>query len=224
MPYLLALAGLLLSLVSQAQMPRYKPAETREIILYTADTIHKIRIFIENPEIKRVDQQKRYTWYQKEHVLSTVGAWSGKLLHGQASAYYANDNLLEQGSYDQGWKTGLWRRWYPDGSLQMRMEWKKGEPHGEFAKYDANGQLLQKGTFRKGQLHGKVLERKNNQLTTTTYKKGKPQKNNTSKGELHSPYPNKKKKQKESKQQNKKQPPNKEKPKSTPEKKSNKGE
>lgn len=146
--------------------------ETREIVLNAADTIKKIRIFIANPKVK-IEGNKFYAWYQKQIVLHTQGAWSGKLLQGKYESFYPNHNLLEQGLYEKGWKVGTWKTWYSDGTLKEQVVWKKGLKHGPFEAFDRNGQLIEKGSYRNGQLHGSFSTFANDEESKVKYRKDK---------------------------------------------------
>ena len=146
--------------------------ETREIVLNSADTIKKIRIFIANPKVK-IRGNKFYAWYQKQLVLHTQGAWSGKLLQGKYEAFYPNHNLLEQGIYEKGWKVGLWKQWHANGTLKEQVVWKKGLKHGIFELFDLNGQLLEKGFYRNGYLSGHFSTFVNGEETKVKYRKDK---------------------------------------------------
>jgi hypothetical protein len=146
--------------------------ETREIVLNAADTIKKIRIFIANPKVK-IEGNKFYAWYQKQIVLHTQGAWSGKLLQGKYESFYPNHNLLEQGIYEKGWKVGLWKQWYADGTLKEQVLWKKGLKHGLFEAFDSRGQLTEKGLYKNGQLQGHFSTFVDGVETKVKYRKDK---------------------------------------------------
>lgn len=146
--------------------------ETREVVLNAADTIKKIRIFIANPKVK-IRENKFYAWYQKQIVLHTQGAWSGKLLQGKYESFYPNHNLLEQGNYEKGWKVGIWKQWYANGSLKEQVVWKKGLKHGAFEVFDVSGQLVEKGMYRNGRLHGHFSNFSNGEETKVKYRKDK---------------------------------------------------
>lgn len=145
--------------------------ETREIVLNAVDTIKKIRIFVSNPKVK-IEENKFYAWYQKQIILHTQGAWSGKLLQGKYESFYPNHNLLEQGTYEKGWKVGIWKKWYADGTLKEQVIWKKGLRHGSFEIFDTNGQLMESGQYRNGQLHGFFSTITNGKEHKVKYRKG----------------------------------------------------
>lgn len=170
---ILILATLLFSLFANAQTRITADAipETREIVLNADDTIQKIHIFITNPNLTaRTD--RFYAWYQKQLVLHTQGAWSGKLLQGPYEAYYPNHNLLEQGAYEKGWKIGRWHSWYPDGTLKEYYTWKNGVQHGTYQRFDATGALIEEGAYRHGLRHGKTSTFSGDATTVERYRKG----------------------------------------------------
>ena len=123
--------GLILTLAITSFVHQKQDLETREIILNNADTLHKIRILIKNP-VFSPNQKKVYAWYQKQTLLETRGSWSGKLLHGRYEAFYPNNNLLSQGKYQNGYRIGIWQKWYPDGEIQEKVQWEDGLKHGYF--------------------------------------------------------------------------------------------
>lgn len=140
---------------AQKKPEKKYPPKTREIILQAADTVTKVRIFIENPSIK-VKQSKTYYWHHRDQVFHNVGGWSGKLLHGKFEQFYGDDALLRQGFFKEGLKDGVWQTWYANGQLQATENWKKGILQGSYEKYDENGKLAETMHYQKGKLHGKV--------------------------------------------------------------------
>lgn len=165
---------ILFCVIPQINAQKFSDAvlETREIVLNSADTIKKIKIFIVNPKVK-IEENKFYAWYQKQLVLHTQGAWSGKLLQGKYESFYPNHNLLEQGIYEKGWKVGLWKKWYSNGTLKEQILWKKGLKHGHLELFAPNGQLIEKRTYKKGLLHGYFSTFENGEETKIKYRKGK---------------------------------------------------
>lgn len=168
---LIALLVGLTSWVSKAQLPLNAIPNTREIVLNASDTIKKIHIFIANPTF-RTNPRYFYSWYQKQQILHTQGAWSGKLLEGQYESFYPNHNLLEQGTYHRGYRIGIWKKWFPDGVLQEEIRWKHGLRHGQYQRFDTAGQLIEKGTYRYNQLHGMQITYANEVPTKVRYRKG----------------------------------------------------
>lgn len=73
------------------------------------------------------NQDKFYFWYSAQHVISTQGASSGTLLHGDFEGFYDNKQLAQKGAFNRGLKHGEWMYWRPDGTLQSTQKWSKGE-------------------------------------------------------------------------------------------------
>jgi hypothetical protein len=145
--------------------------QTREMVINKDDTITRVRIFVENPAIK-ADQERIYTWCQKQVILETRGSWAGKLLHGRYETFYPNHNLLEQGEYRNGYKIGEWSKWYPNGEIAERINWKNGLATGCFERYDDNGNLVEQGKYKEGQIHGLFISYEGGKRMKAHYRNG----------------------------------------------------
>lgn len=99
---------------------------------------------------------RMYYWYSSNAIHTTQGGYSGKLLNGSYTEYYANKNLKEQGKFKNGLKTGTWKSWNDNGLLSEFTTWAKGIKQGEFAKYDEHGHIRQNGHYKENLLNGKV--------------------------------------------------------------------
>ena len=73
-----------------------------------------------------VNSKYNYYWYDANQIHMTQGGFSGKLLDGLYAAYYRNKNLEEQGNFKKGLKTGIWKKWRADGSLESTTQWNHG--------------------------------------------------------------------------------------------------
>lgn len=82
---------------------------------------------------------KFYYWFKAQHVRSTQGASSGRLLHGVFEAFYPDKQLAQKGSYKKGLKHGEWHYWYQDGSFKRIENWSHGELRGKQQYFDADG-------------------------------------------------------------------------------------
>lgn len=108
-------------------------------------------------------QDAFYYWYGNNSIHITEGGFSGKLLHGNYTAYYPNHNLKSQGCFDHGLKSGKWITWYPSGRIHEIIYYSHGLAHGTNEVYDAEGNIAKRIYFRNGVKHGK----------TTYYTEGK---------------------------------------------------
>lgn len=67
-----------------------------------------------------------YYWYSANAVHSTQGGYSGRLLNGLYIEFYLNKNLKEQGAFKKGLKSGVWKSWNEDGTVNSVSTWEKG--------------------------------------------------------------------------------------------------
>lgn len=112
-----------------------------------------------------------YYWYAANQVNATQGGYDGKLLHGNYTAFYLNNNLKEKGKFVNGLKEGQWQSWHSDGKLNEIIHYKKGQRNGKYESYDSKGRPVVKATFRAGKLHGKSETFLNGELSATRYYK-----------------------------------------------------
>jgi hypothetical protein len=99
---------------------------------------------------------RRYYWFHQGEVMSTVGNYSGKLLHGTFEKFDRDGRLLEKGTFYNGLKTGLWTTWSVNGNLSTQKYWSKGWRTNEFMEYYDNGSLKRKGAYKHDLLHGRI--------------------------------------------------------------------
>lgn len=112
-----------------------------------------------------------YYWYAANQVNTTQGGYDGKLLHGNYTAFYLNNNLKEKGKFVNGLKEGQWQSWHPDGKRNELVHFKKGMRNGKYESYDSKGRLVVKATFKGGKLHGKSETYLNGELSATRFYK-----------------------------------------------------
>lgn len=99
-------------------------------------SLYKVRLYEKDKtisaEINEVNSaphirpRRFYYWYNANAIQSTQGGYSGKLLNGLYTEYYLNKNLKEEGVFNKGLKTGLWKSWNEDGTLNHTARWRKG--------------------------------------------------------------------------------------------------
>lgn len=82
-----------------------------------------------------------------------IGYWKiyGKTIkHSQ----YHSDSLVEEGLYDAGKKTGIWKRYHVNGKLKSEIEFKNNRPNGKFVLYYDNGFKEEAGTWKANYFYG----------------------------------------------------------------------
>jgi hypothetical protein len=80
------------------------------------------------PEKPPVKPTLFYYWYSANTIHSTQGGYSGQLLNGRYTEYDLNKSLKEQGFFKNGLKSGTWKTWNEDGTLNRVSDWKAGVP------------------------------------------------------------------------------------------------
>lgn len=95
---------------------------------------------------------------------------SGELVGGYVS-YYPNGKIKKQVAQDgQGQQHGISSEYFPDGTLQLRGDWRHGLPEGEHQHYHATGKLREATVYRDGkQVDGPVQTFDKNGKLSTSY-------------------------------------------------------
>jgi len=60
---------------------------------------------------------------------------------------YAPDAIFEEGSYANGKKQGLWKRYYPNGKLKSEINYSNDKPSGPYKTFYENGNLEEEATW-----------------------------------------------------------------------------
>jgi hypothetical protein len=116
---LLVLCGLGLSIDGLAQ--------NRQIITHQDSVCEFGLISIIDDEEKKLDAKKYYHWYRWGAIYTTQGGYSGRLLDGSYSVFYASKQLKVQGEMKLGLRDGEWLFWNIQGNLKKVEHWKKGK-------------------------------------------------------------------------------------------------
>jgi antitoxin component YwqK of YwqJK toxin-antitoxin module len=109
-------------------------------------------------EQKHPDFSKRYFWFHQGEVRSTVGNYTGKLLHGAYEKFDREGMLLEKGNFRNGLKEDTWIEWYPNGNVARHLVWQGGIRNGKFEEFNANGSLFRAGAYKNDKLDGIVYQ------------------------------------------------------------------
>jgi hypothetical protein len=109
------------------------------LTLVNGDTVQRFTTTRKRPT-PHLDRM--YYWQGQDHIMRTLGAYNGFVLNGPYQLTDRTDHLLGSGTFKQGLKTGLWRKWRADGSLLSASRWRHGRQRGPTVTYDANSQPL----------------------------------------------------------------------------------
>ena len=76
------------------------------------------------------------------------GPWTTHYLFGQKQ---------EAGSYENGQRTGTWKRWNINGELQWVMSFQEGRRHGPYVAFYNTGKPRERGQFVQGKKAGEWI-------------------------------------------------------------------
>jgi antitoxin component YwqK of YwqJK toxin-antitoxin module len=62
---------------------------------------------------------------------------------------YSASSIIEEGSYENDRKVGLWTRYYPNGNVQSKINYVNGRPKGMYELYYDNGQVEEQGNWNR---------------------------------------------------------------------------
>lgn len=75
----------------------------------------------------------------------------GELVGGYVT-YYPNGKIEKQVAQDaKGQQDGIGSKYFPDGTLELRGNWRHGLPEGEHQRFHATGKLREASVYREGQ-------------------------------------------------------------------------
>lgn len=93
------------------------------------------------------------------------GFWQIKGYMGNDPSYGA-ENIVEEGTYVDDKKEGLWKKYYPTGTLKSEITYINNRPNGPYSVFYPSGQLEEKGNWSRNKNTGEF---------NRFYKNGEPQ-------------------------------------------------
>lgn len=90
---------------------------------------------------KHYNKKKTYFWYKAQKIIATQGGSAGTLLNGKYQSFYKNKQLCEQGEFENGLKSGVWKKWDNDGQLTKVERWNNGKQLRRQDYYNEDGQV-----------------------------------------------------------------------------------
>ena len=169
---------LLVSGTVSCQKPLYLRAHEvqQSLLVVQEDTVFTVRLY-KGSKAPKMQPFSRYHWYKNNELHTTMGDYTGQLLHGEFMGMTKENELLIKGYFDKGLKEGTWKSWFPDGQYHELAEYDEGVLDGDYRKYTDSGRLLQEGKYKKGAFFGELYHYEHQQLDSVTiYKKGRVKK------------------------------------------------
>ncbi len=90
--------------------------------------------------------------YGKEVGRGIIGS-TGRL-EGPWKELYENGTVKEEGTYENGLRSGKWRYYHPSGKLSQNGSFRKGKPHGDWTWLYEDGSLRREESYRNGREDG----------------------------------------------------------------------
>jgi antitoxin component YwqK of YwqJK toxin-antitoxin module len=148
----------------------------------TKDSVIKLYILEDVPEMD-IKKDRMYYWFTLNQIHKTKGGYSGKVLNGLYQVFNSTNDLIEQGEFKNGLKTGKWTRWYKNGQIANISNWVNGTLEGEQLAYSDNGVIESKYLYSNNILNGKsYIYNSDSSVIVMQYKKG-----NLAKNTIHKP-------------------------------------
>jgi hypothetical protein len=73
------------------------------------------------------------------------------------AAGYTDAQIVEQGNYDHGKKSGVWTTFYPEGSKKDELTLVNGKPNGPAISYYSNGKTKEKRNWNGPKTRGELI-------------------------------------------------------------------
>ena len=103
-------------------------------------------------------QVSRAKLYYQDGQLAGEGKYVGNLKDSTWNYYsFFGGQLAFVENYHAGKKEGLSTKFYPDGNVSEKLEWKNDLKHGNWEQYYPDGTLLLKSAYHNGKLNGEYL-------------------------------------------------------------------
>lgn len=146
--------------------------EIRALDINTSNNT-KVKTFYTQQTKYHFSKKTTVYWTIKREIHTSQGDFSGNLLHGKYTEYYANNQLFTKGEIRFGVRVNQWKYWYSNGVLEKEVSYKKGNIHGKVILYDETGKTKRIENYKQGLKHGKFTKIINDTLNfTEKYKKG----------------------------------------------------
>lgn len=158
-------------LIFQSLNAQLKKGENlhRTVYISNNDTTYVANVYLVDVSVK-TNYETRYHWFKNNELHSNVGGYTGKLLDGQFKKICDDGILIEQGSYLNGIKSGVWKNWNRKGDLLSIISYKQGLKHG-FYKFYANASIIEEGNYKRNKKHSRSLVVNNDGSTEEVFYK-----------------------------------------------------
>lgn len=137
----------------------YSQVPFNRVTLIKNDTLIQFNTLpTHNKKTVNLSKEKSYSWFKADTILTTKGAYFGKLLDGDYIELYPNKALKVKGKFSKGLKDDKWQTWFINGEMESEYNWVNGNYNGEFKEFTNEGKLLKRGSYKNGKPVGEFSD------------------------------------------------------------------
>ncbi len=96
-----------------------------------------------------------YSYYEK--TLISDETYDNGSKNGLSHKYYSNGNITEKTEWKHDIKNGTWEQYFPDNSIRLKGQYINGKLSGDYFVYYPNGHVQVSGYYREDKRHGKWI-------------------------------------------------------------------
>ncbi len=163
------LAFLLAIIVGMNHSAVGQEGQTGSVVYDQGGYTYDITVLYGKPDIKP-RYNIIYHWYRNGSLKTTIGDYSGNLLHGSYEKFDGLGRLRTKGKFSLGAKQGVWKSWDFQGKVKAIEKWKNGYLK---SRTTFMNDTIKIEPFQDNLLHGKVTKIVNEKVVDSMkYKDG----------------------------------------------------
>lgn len=124
----------------------------------------EIKIFYENGTLaahgyyvgsKKDSLWQYYSFYDKTLISDEI--YTEGIKNGLSHKYYSNGTITEKIEWKNNIKNGVWEQYYQDNSIRLKGKFMDGKLSGDYTVYYPNGHVQVSGSYHQDMRHGKWI-------------------------------------------------------------------
>lgn len=127
-------------------------------------------VLVENVDIKTFPKVFYY-WFSDGKINQNMDGYSGLLLNGKYQVFTKAGQLIEQGTFENGVKEGIWNYWNSTGEKIRTIAYDKGQKNGKDILYHSENES-EITPYKKGVIHGNKIIYKQDTCITIRFRNG----------------------------------------------------